>query len=219
MLEHHADLAAADLAQTIVVERDDVLAVDQHLTRRRVVQPVDHAHERRLARARQSHHDEDLALGDVEGDVAHRGHAPGLREQFTTRQVGVGRAYDFVGLGSVDLPHVATRRPWRSASRPRCAPPPGSGPRRTHRTDRPILVLPAGARKSGVAEPTTAGASRDVRRGRARAGPSPTSAIPTYWFATGRSCRNAIESATAIRGNTAEAISTIDSSPCDAPIE
>ena len=43
--------------------------------------------------------------------------------------------------------------------------------------------------------------------------------MPTYWFATGRSCRNPIESATAINGNTADAINTIDSNPFDAPIE
>ena len=62
---------------------------------------------------------------------------PGLREQFTTRQVGVGRPDDLVGLGPVDLPHVATRDRGVRRLGQGAAPPPGSGPRRTHRTDRP----------------------------------------------------------------------------------
>ena len=41
VLEHHADLAATDLAQPLVVERQDVLAVDQHLAGGRLEQPGD----------------------------------------------------------------------------------------------------------------------------------------------------------------------------------
>ncbi len=119
-----------------------------------------------------------------------------------------------VGLGAVDLPHVATRDRGVRRLGQGAAPPLGSGPRRAHRTDRPIVGPPAHARKSGVAEPTTA--NGDERRQ-----PRPSTSRPEHdearcprtGCATGRSCRNAIESATAIRGNTAEAISTIDSRP------
>ena len=61
MLEHHADLAAANLSEPIGREREQVLAVDPDLSRGRVVEPVDHPHQRRLARTRQAHDDEDLA--------------------------------------------------------------------------------------------------------------------------------------------------------------
>ena len=75
VLEHHADLLPADLTEALIVELHDVLAVDQHLAGGRVVQPVDHADERGLARAGQPHHHEDLALRDVERDVADGRHA------------------------------------------------------------------------------------------------------------------------------------------------
>ena len=108
VLEHHGDLPATDLAQPIVVERQDVLSVDQDLAGGRFVQAVQHPHERRLPRARETHHDEDLTRVHVEGHVPDGGHAARLLQELATREVGVGRADDPVGLRPVDLPGVAT---------------------------------------------------------------------------------------------------------------
>ena len=68
MLEHHADLAA-DLvdALEIVGELD---AVDDDLARLMLLEPVDAADERRLARARRPADDDALAPIDGEIDVA-----------------------------------------------------------------------------------------------------------------------------------------------------
>ena len=74
-----------------------------------VVDPVQHPHEGRLPRARQTHHDEDLARRDVERHVAHGGDAPGLREEVRTRQIRRRGPHDLVRVRAVDLPHVATR--------------------------------------------------------------------------------------------------------------
>src|SRR5690606_31310881 len=59
---------------------EDVLVVDQQLAGGRLEQPVDAAHERRLAGAGQAHDHEDLALADLERDVGDRHHAAGFLE-------------------------------------------------------------------------------------------------------------------------------------------
>ena len=66
----------------------DVLAVEQDRTGRRLDEPRQAAHERRLAAARQAHDDEDLAGPDVERDVADRDGRAGLLAQLGARQVG-----------------------------------------------------------------------------------------------------------------------------------
>ena len=91
-----------------VVERQDVLSVDQDLSGGRFVQAVQHPHERRLPRAGETHHHEDLAGAHVEGHVSDGGHAARLLEELASGEVGVGRADDPVGLRPVDLPGVAT---------------------------------------------------------------------------------------------------------------
>ncbi len=89
MLEHHRNVVTAQLAQPSLGHRDDVLAIDHHLASRRLDQPGEAAHQRRLARAGQPHHHEDLAGGDVEAHVADGRGAAGLGKQLGTRQVGV----------------------------------------------------------------------------------------------------------------------------------
>ena len=218
VLEHHADLGAPHPPQLVVVHLHDVLTIDEHLAGGRVVDPIDHADERGLARARQAHHHEDLALGDIERDVAHGDDAPGLREQLLTRQVGIGRAHDAIGLRPVDLPYVATRH--RSVQRLGQGAHPLPVGRDGPRPDRQIVsprAESAQARGCAADNRWCGGCSGHPMPSDTK--PATTSAMPAYWFATGRSCRNAIESPTAIRGKTAEAIRTIETRPSDAPIE
>ena len=150
---------------------------------------VEHAHEGGLARARQAHDDEDLALADVEARCrARRPRTPSSRA--ARPAAGRHRACPRCDRPWGRRPsRRCDTKPWRSASRPRNVPPPGSGPRRTHRTDRQI-VGPAAARAQ------VKGCGADNRRHARGAQPRPstsspatTSAMPTYWFATGRSCR------------------------------
>ena len=87
----------------------------------RLDQPGEAAHQRRLAAARQPHHDEHLARGDVEVDVAHRHDVAGARLEHLARQVGELGSDDTLGSRPVDLPQVAHRdhRLWqRSHPRP-----------------------------------------------------------------------------------------------------
>ena len=70
VLEHHRQLLAADLAQGVLVHRREVVIVERDLTFGDVGQAGDASHERRLPRARQTHHHERLAETDVERHVA-----------------------------------------------------------------------------------------------------------------------------------------------------
>ncbi len=73
MLEDHAD-AAAQRDQSVVVQRADVHAVDEHLPVRRRLQPVDGAQQAGFARAAAADDAEDAAGRDVQVDVLQRGH-------------------------------------------------------------------------------------------------------------------------------------------------
>ena len=120
-----------DLAQAVVVEPEDVLAVQQDLAGRRLMQPVQHPHERGLPGAGESHHDEDLARPHIERHVAHGGDAARLLEELAAGQVRVGGSDDPIRLRPVDLPRVATgnrdaRRLWQGRT-----PRPGRTPRRS----------------------------------------------------------------------------------------
>jgi hypothetical protein len=78
-LEHHGDVLAAQCAQFLVVERVDVLAVDQDAAAGGLDQAIEHAHQGGLARARQAH-DEDFTGFDGEVGVEHADGLPGLGE-------------------------------------------------------------------------------------------------------------------------------------------
>ena len=106
VLEDHRDGAAAQRTQLVGVGARDVAAGDRHLPGGRLDQAHEGAHERRLARARETHHDEHLAGPDLEADVANGRDASGLRAQLRAREIGVGRTDDLVGVGSEDLPDV-----------------------------------------------------------------------------------------------------------------
>ena len=97
----------------------DVLAVDDHLAGGRFDEPADAAHERRLARAREAHHHEHVAFGNVEAHVADRGDATGARFQLGARQIGVGGADDALGVRPEHLPHAPARDRRRAVGRSR----------------------------------------------------------------------------------------------------
>ena len=71
VLEHHADLLGADLAQFAGAERGQVLAVEAHMPGGRLEQAVQHAQQGGLAGTGQAHDDEDLAGLHGEGRVDH----------------------------------------------------------------------------------------------------------------------------------------------------
>ncbi len=69
VLEDHRNLLAADLAQVRLVHPSNVLALNQHLTRRRGKQAVHGTNESGLAGARQPHDDENLTGLHVERGI------------------------------------------------------------------------------------------------------------------------------------------------------
>jgi hypothetical protein len=73
VLEDHADLLRADLAQFAGAERGQVLAVEAHLSGGRLQKSVEHPQQRGLAGSGQAHDDEDLARLHREGGIDHRG--------------------------------------------------------------------------------------------------------------------------------------------------
>jgi hypothetical protein len=80
VLEDHGDLPALDLAEGPGVAGGDVAALDPDRAGGRRDQSVQHPHEGRLARARETHDHEDLALGHVEARVLHGDGGAGLGE-------------------------------------------------------------------------------------------------------------------------------------------
>ena len=71
-LEDEADVLAAQLRQLVVVHPGDLLAGDRDRSARRLVEPGEDVHQRRLARARRAHDGRQLAALDLERDAAER---------------------------------------------------------------------------------------------------------------------------------------------------
>ncbi len=93
LLEHHRDAVAPQLAQPLRRARRDVDVVvavaDQHLAAGDRVEPIDAAQQRRLARAREAHHHQDLALVDEQRRVMHRHQVAGRLEHCVAAAAGV----------------------------------------------------------------------------------------------------------------------------------
>ncbi len=106
VLEHHAHAVAAQLDQLAAGDLSKVAPLEEHLPRRRLDQPRQAAHQRRLARAGKPHDDENLALADREIGVDHRRGQAGPRDR-----LGVGRR--------MRARRGSARPPRRTASRPR----------------------------------------------------------------------------------------------------
>ncbi len=66
MLEHHAHFVTPNIDELVLGDLQEVAAVEQHLAGRGLDEPRQTAHDRRFARARKPHDDEDLAVLDVE---------------------------------------------------------------------------------------------------------------------------------------------------------
>jgi hypothetical protein len=58
--------------ERVGVHAGDVVALELDAPARRLDQPVDEPHRRRLAAPRRADEDDDLSLGDVHGEVVHR---------------------------------------------------------------------------------------------------------------------------------------------------
>jgi hypothetical protein len=71
-LEHHRDVAI--LRRALV----DALATDGELTGADVLETGDHVERGRLSAARRPHQDDELAVGDGEGQILDRGRAIGI---------------------------------------------------------------------------------------------------------------------------------------------
>ena len=107
VLEHHRDAVASQLPDLCVRGAGHVIVPDPDRARGGFDQPRQAADERRLAGTRKSHHDEDLAGRDVEGDVLDPDDAPCLLLEVGARKVRIRAADDLVRLGPEDLPQVA----------------------------------------------------------------------------------------------------------------
>ena len=84
----------------------DVLTRQEELPGRRLGQPGEEAYEGRLARAGQTHDDEDLAGRDVKGDVAHTDDVAVLGLELLAGQLGIRGADDLCSVWAEDLPEV-----------------------------------------------------------------------------------------------------------------
>ena len=110
VLEHHRHLVrGAARAAARRVAPVDVLAVDQDLAGGRLDQAAQAAHERRLARAREPHDDEDLAAATSKQTSRTAATQP-VRAQLGAGQVGVGRADDALGVRPEHLPDALGAR-------------------------------------------------------------------------------------------------------------
>ena len=106
-LEDHAHLGAPEVHQRLGIELEHVLALDDDLAVRRVDQPVEMPDQRRLARSRQAHDDEDLALFDVERDVVQAERVAGLPEELVLAHPGLDLRQDAGRVGAEDFRDVA----------------------------------------------------------------------------------------------------------------
>ena len=106
ILEHHAHAVAAQLDKLGVGDREQILALELDLPIGRFDEPRHAADKRRLARAREAHDDENLALADFEIDRARRADQPGLYE-FGGTCPAVVIANEPGGIRAEKLPDIA----------------------------------------------------------------------------------------------------------------
>ena len=122
LLEHHGDAVGAQTLQRRRIAAGDVdraaLVGNQHLAAGRLVEPVDAAQQRRLARAGQAHEHADLAFLDADRGVGHADHVAGLLEDrraflAPVQKIQRGprmRAEDDVDVAEIDLRHAFSSR-------------------------------------------------------------------------------------------------------------
>ncbi len=121
VLEDHRDGVAPQLAELVAIGAHHVVPGDLDLPGRRLDEPDQRAHERRLARAGEPHDDEDLARPDLERYVLDGDDAACLLAQLGAREVGVRRADEPFRVRPEDLPDTLRADRGRGSSdRSRC---------------------------------------------------------------------------------------------------
>ncbi len=106
-LEHHAHPGAPQLRDLAGVHVHDVGAVDQHLTRGRIDQPVHAAHERRFATAGQPHHDGGLRSLDAQVHVVQPDRVAGSIQDLFLAHTRRDLRHHFLRTLAEDLVQVA----------------------------------------------------------------------------------------------------------------
>ena len=105
MLKHHADLPGTDVAELRFRKTQHVLAEQSYGAGGRLDQPVDVAHQGRLAAPRQAHDAEDFAASDVEGNVRDTDDGVETLEDVRFAEaVATNLIHDFFGAVAEDLP-------------------------------------------------------------------------------------------------------------------
>ncbi|MCY1306749.1 hypothetical protein D9M70_566250 [compost metagenome] len=102
-LEHHADLAPAELAQRLRAVAQDVVAIHQDLAAAGLHQAVDVAHQGGLAGAGKAHDDEAFAGTYGKGQVMHTHHATGGLQHFGLAKAFPQQHQRFFGTRPEDL--------------------------------------------------------------------------------------------------------------------
>ncbi len=92
--------------ERLLVHGRDVLAVEQHLPAGRLDQAVEHAHQGRLARPREAHDDEYLALANREIRIPHADGGAGAREDLVLGKAFLQEPHGFIGVRAEDLVEV-----------------------------------------------------------------------------------------------------------------
>ena len=106
VLEHHAHLVAANLDQLAFGRLQEVAALEQNGAGGRLDQPRHAAHDCRFAGPGKAHDDEDLALVDIEGGVAHRTDQAGGADLVGAGHVRTAGKKAFSAVAE-QLPHAA----------------------------------------------------------------------------------------------------------------
>jgi hypothetical protein len=105
VLEDHREAPPPELAELGRIGLPDVLTVEQDLAEGRLNEPGQATDQRRLAAAGQAHDDEDLALLNVERDIADRDRRPGPSAELATLLVD-RRGFQLRFRRPEDLPEV-----------------------------------------------------------------------------------------------------------------
>ena len=117
MLEHHGYLAAGGArAVRATARRSHILSVHQDLARRGLHEPVEASDQGRLSRSGEAHDHEDLALCDVEAQVADRRHTVGAFVHFGRAKGRELRISWGSSLHPVRRPSTGRELRWRGCS-------------------------------------------------------------------------------------------------------
>ena len=107
VLEDHADLPRPDITQFGLRKTEHVLAEQGDGARGRLDQPVDVAHQGRLAAPRQAHDAEDFAAPDIKGDIRDPYDGVETLQDFRLAEiVAANLVHDLLGSIAEDFPYA-----------------------------------------------------------------------------------------------------------------